>query len=134
MLLKHAQDLMNLAIVKRYGLTQARLLSKFVGIPLVSVAALSLILLYAIGGDELVPFTVARLFTWAGLRRVLIVVIGVTLLTWVRHITWYSDEPPPMWLRGSLWLNLLEVVILLAVIGIGVWAFSRFAPPPLPSR
>ena len=118
----------------RYLRKQAGLLFKLVGIPIICVTLLSLVLLYVIGGTDLLRFTALQLLTWRGIQRALTVVGGLTLLSWVRHIAGYQDEPPPMWFRTSFWLNVLEGLTLIAVIVAGVWAFRRYAPPPLPPR
>jgi hypothetical protein len=36
-----------------------------------------------------------------------------------------------MWFRRSVWLDVLEGLTLIAVIVLGIWAFRRYAPPPL---
>ena len=118
----------------RYLRKQGRLLFKLVGIPIICLTLLSLVLLYVIGGTDLLRFTVKQLVTWRGIQKVLIVVGGLTLLSWLRHVAWYQDEPPPMWFRRSAWLNILEGLTLIAVIAAGVWAFHRYAPPPLPPQ
>ena len=113
---------------------QARIFFKLVGIPIICVTLLSLALLYVIGGTDLLRFTARQLLTWRGIQKVLIVVGGLTLLTWLKHVAWYQDEPPPMWFRRSGWLNILEGLALIAVIAVGVWAFRRYALPPLPPQ
>jgi len=118
----------------RYLRNQARLLFKLVGIPIICVTLLSLVLLSVIGGTDLLRFSASQLLTWRGIQRALTVAGGLTLLTWLMHMAWYQDEPPPMWFRRSVWLNALEGLTLIAVIVAGVWAFRRYAPPPLPTR
>ena len=118
----------------RYLRKQARLLFKLVGIPIICVTLVSLVLLYVTGGTDLLRFTARQLLTWRGIQRVLIVVGGLTLLIWLRHVAWYQNEPPPMWFRRSVWLNVLEGLTLIAVIAAGVWAFRRYALPPLPPQ
>ena len=90
--------------------------------------------LAVIGEADLLRFAGSQLLTWRGIRRVLVVVGGLTLFAWAKHLAWYQDEPPPIWFRRSVWLNVLEGFILLGVIVVGAWAFLRFAPSPLPSR
>lgn len=116
----------------RYLRNQGRLLFKLVGIPFLCVTLISLVLLYVIGGTDLLHFTANQLLTWRGMRRALIVVGGLTLVSWLRHMAWYQDAPPPMWSRRSVWLNVVEGLILIAVIVVGIWAFHRYLPPPLP--
>lgn len=116
----------------RYFRKQGRLLFKLVGIPVICVTLISLVLLYVIGGTDLLRFTASQLLMWRGIRRALIVVGGLTLVSWLRHMAWYQDDPPPMWFRRSGWLNLVEGLILIAVIVVGILAFRRYAPPPLP--
>lgn len=118
----------------RYVCKQARFLFNLVGIPLILITLLSLVLLSIIGGADLLRFAASRLLTWRGIRRVLLVVCGLALFAWAKHLAWYQDEPPPMWFHRSVWLNVLEGLILLVVIVVGAWAFFRFAPTPLPSR
>jgi hypothetical protein len=103
-------------------------------IPIICVALLSLVLLYVIGGIDLLRFASNQLLTWRGIRRAVTLVGGLTFLSWLRHVVWFQDEPPPMWFRRSVWLNVLEGLTLIAVAVVGVWAFRRYAPPPLPSR
>jgi hypothetical protein len=103
-----------------------------VGIPFVSITLIALALLYMLGGSDLVGYSLAKLLTWDGLRRVLIAFGGLSLLTWLRHAAWYENEPPPMWFRPSIWLNIVEGAVLVGVIVLGIWAYSRCAPPPLP--
>ena len=105
-----------------------------VGIPIICVTLLLLVLLYTIGGIDLLRFTASQLLTWRGIQKALAVVGGLTLLSWLRHVAWYQDEPPPMWFRRSVLLNVLEGLTLIAVIVVGVWAFRRYAPPPLPTH
>ena len=88
-------------------------------------------LLYVIGGTDLLRFTASQLLTWRGMQRALAVLGGLTLLSWLRHAAWYQDEPAPMWFRRSVWLDVLEGLTLIAVIVLGIWAFRRYAPPPL---
>jgi len=114
-----------------YFRKQARLLFKLVGIPIICVTLLSLVLLYVIGGTDLLRFTASQLLTWRGMQRALAVLGGLTLLSWLRHAAWYQDEPAPMWFRRSVWLDVLEGLTLIAVIVLGIWAFRRYAPPPL---
>ena len=118
-------------MLTHYLRKQGRLLFKLVGIPIICVTLLSLVLLYTIGGTDLLRFTASQLLTSRGIQRALTVVGGLTLLSWLRHIAWYHDEPPPMWFRRSVWLNVLEGLTLIAVIVVGAWAFRRYAPPPL---
>ena len=122
---------MNLAIARRSIYKQAQMLFNLVGIPFACIFLLTIVLLYVIGGMDLLQFTFGRLFTWSGIRRVLIVVGGVTLFTLVRQLAWYRDEPPPMWLRRSGWVNVLEALALLLVIVAGVWALLRFSIVPI---
>jgi hypothetical protein len=110
----------------RYLGKQLRLVFKLVVVPFLCVACLSVLALYFLGGTDLLRFATAQLFTWGGLRRLLIVVGGLSLLTWIRHVGWYSYEPPPMWFRGSVWVNVLEAAILLGLIALGAWAVPRF--------
>lgn len=117
------------AVIKRYLLRQSRLLLKLVGIPVVCAALLATILVYGIGGKDLLGLAVAKLLTPSGVRRVLIVILGLTFVTWVRHIVWYDDEPPPVWFRRSIWLNVLEFSILIGLGLLAVWAIPRFAAP-----
>lgn len=122
---------MNHAAAKRSVYKQAHMLLKLVGIPFACIVLLTLILLYVIGGTDLLHFSMSQLFTWAGIRRVLIVIGGLTLITFVRHLAWHRDETPPMWFRRSGWANVLEALGLLLVIVVGVWAFLRFSVPPI---
>ena len=70
----------------RYLRKQGRLLFKLVGIPIICVTLFSLVLLYVIGGTDLLRFTVSQLLTWRGIQRALTVVGGLTLLSWLRHM------------------------------------------------
>jgi hypothetical protein len=114
----------------RYLREQTHLLFKLLGIPIICVALLSLVLLYVIGGTDLLRFAANQLLTWHGIQRALTVVGGLALLSWLRHVAWYQNERPPMWLRRSVWLNVLEGLALIAVVVVGIWAFRRYAPPP----
>ena len=111
---------------------QSRFLFTVVGIPLACLAPLLLILLYVLGGADLLRFTFNKLMTGTSIRRVAIVIGVLTLVTWVRHAVWYQDEEPPLWFRRSVWLNMVEALILLTIIMLGIWAFYGFASPPLP--
>jgi hypothetical protein len=122
------------ARARRYLRKQARLFFKLVGIPIICITLLSLVLLYIIGGTDLLRFTASQLLTWRGIQRALTVVGGLTLLSWLRHVAWYQDERPRMWFRRSVWQNVLEGLTFIAVIVAGVWAFRHYAPPPLPTR
>jgi len=118
----------------RFVRKQVRFLFNLVGIPLILITLLSLILMSVIGGADLLRFAASQLLTWRGIRRVLVVVGGSALFALANHLAWHQDEPPPMWFRRSVWLNVLEGFILLVVIVVGAWAFFRFAPLPLPSH
>jgi hypothetical protein len=113
---------------------QGRLLFKLVGIPIICITLLSLVLLYIIGGTDLLRYTASQLLTWRGIQKTLTVVGGLTLLSWLRHMAWYRDEPRSMWFRRSVRSNVMGGLILIAVIALGVLAFRRYAPPPLPMR
>ena len=104
-------------------------LLKLVCILLSGAFVLALIAIYAIGGTDLLRFALAQLFTWKGVGEALTIIVGITSVTWVRHQMWFRDEPPPMWFRGSLWVNIAELFVLVAVILAGIWALLRFAPP-----
>jgi hypothetical protein len=113
----------------RYIRRQLRVLLKYVGVPLIVITFLSLVLLYVIGGADLLRFVAARLFTWSGMAKVLFVVSGLAAVTWLRHVIWFADEPPPKWVRRPVWLNVFEGVVLLAIVAVGAWAILRFATP-----
>jgi hypothetical protein len=72
-------------------------------------------------------FALGKLLTWSGLTSTIIAIGGLTIVTWVRHEVWYDDEPPPMWARHSMWLNLFESLLLIGLVAFGVWAIPRFA-------
>jgi hypothetical protein len=100
-----------------------QVLSKLVGIPLICLTALFLAALYLLGGTDLLRFALKQL-TWKVSFKI---VAGLALFTWIRHVAWYHDEPPPLWWWRSTWLNLLEILVLLALIFLAIWAIPRFA-------
>src|SRR5690348_15591688 len=103
-----------------------RVLFKLVGIPLICLTPLFFAALYMIGGTDLIRFALAQL-TW---KMSLMIVSGIgvlALLAWLRHMAWYQDEPPPMWWRRSSWVNLVEILVLLGLVFLGIWAIPRFA-------
>lgn len=102
-----------------------RALFKYVCIPLIIGA----VLLYVVGGTDLLQFGFAPLFTWGGIGRAIVVIFGIAGVTWLRHKSLYDHEPPPMWFRRSGWVNLLEALLLLAIMAGGTWAILRFTTP-----
>jgi hypothetical protein len=98
---------------------------KLVGIPLLCMAPLFLALLYFLGGADLLRFALSQL-TWKVAFKIVCGIAWLAFVTGGRHAMWYQDDPPPLWWRQSAWLNLLEVLILLAVILLGIWAIPRF--------
>ena len=103
-----------------------QVLSKLVGIPLICLAPLFVAGLYLLGGADLLRFTLHQL-TWKVSLKILCGIAGLALVTWGRHVFWYQDEPPPIWWRRSIWLNLLEIIVLLALVFLAIWAIPRFA-------
>jgi uncharacterized membrane protein len=104
----------------------ANVLFKLVGIPLICSIPLFVAALYVLGGAGLIRYALSQL-TWKVAFKVLCGIVALALLVWIRHITWYRDEAPPLWWRRSTWLNLLEILVLLALILIAIWAIPRFA-------
>src|SRR5882672_3722575 len=100
-----------------------QVLFKLVGIPLMCLTPLFLAALYLLGGTDLLRFALKQL-TWKVSFKI---VCGLALFTWIRHVAWYDDEPPPLWWWRSTWLNLLEILVLLALIFLAIWAIPRFA-------
>ena len=105
---------------------QLRFLFILVGIPLLCLTPPSIILLYLIGGTDMLRFALRQLFTWNGAARTAVAIFGLAAVTWARHAMCYQDEPPPMWFRRSIWLNILEALILLGLVVLGIWAIPRF--------
>jgi|SRR5271166_47400 len=103
-----------------------QVLLKLVGIPLLCMIPLFLAALYFLGGTDLLQFTLSQL-TWKVSRKILWGVALLAAVTWIRHEFWYQNEPPPMWWRRSIWLNLLEIFVLLGLILLGIWAMLKFA-------
>jgi len=103
-----------------------RVLFKLVGIPLACLTLLFVAVLYMLGGADLLRFTLNQM-TWKVSFKVVFAIAGLALLAWRRHVLWYRHEPPPMWWRRSSWLNILEILVLLALIFLGIWAIPRFA-------
>jgi hypothetical protein len=101
-------------------------LSLLVLIPLFVVFVLAVIAMGLIGGKQLLGFAFHQLFTLHGLAVSFGTVVGLVLITVVRHAMWYDDEPPPMWFRGSIWTNIFEFIVLAAIVAIGVWAIPHF--------
>jgi len=91
----------------------------------IGLAVIVPVSLYAIGGVELVRFSIGQL-TWRVFFRVTLAMAALFTIIWIRHSFWYRDERPPMWLRRSAWVNLVEFLVLTGIIGAGVWAISRF--------
>ncbi len=103
-----------------------RVLFKLVGIPLICFAILFPIALYLLGGTDLLRFALSQV-TWKVSLKIVGAIAGLTLVTWIKHVAWYQDEPPPLWWRRSIWVNLLELLVLLALIFLAIWAIPRFA-------
>jgi|SRR6266850_4573604 len=103
-----------------------QVLFKFVGVPIICLTPLFVAALYLLGGTDLLRFALKQV-TWKVSFKIVCGIAGLALLTWIRHITWYQDEPPPLWWRRSTWLNLLEILVLLALIFLAIWAIPRFA-------
>ena len=101
-------------------------LFKLVGIPIICLVPLFFAALYLLGGTDLLRFTLSQL-TWRMSLKILCGIAGLSLVTWIRHIAWYRDEPPPMWWRRSAWLNLLEILVLLSLVFLAIWTIPRFA-------
>ena len=131
MIAEESTNQSKLAALKQFVRDQSELLFKIVGIPFVCIGLVSLAFLYVIGGSDLLRYALAQLFTRHGAYRLLIVVLGLALVTLLRHLAWYRDEPPPVWFRRSRWTNVLEGLVLLLVIAAGVWAFVRFGATPI---
>jgi hypothetical protein len=103
-----------------------KVLFKLVGIPLICLVLLFLAVIYMLGGTDLLRFVVNQV-TWKVWFKIVCAIAGLALFTWGRHVMWYRDEPPPLWWRRSPWLNLLEIIVLLALIFLAIWAIPRFA-------
>jgi hypothetical protein len=103
------------------------LLFKLVVIPALCLTPLFIAVLYFLGGMDLLRFTLTQL-TWKICLRILCGLAILLLVIWIRHETWYRNDPPPMSWRRSAWVNVLEIVMLLALIFFGIWAIPRFAP------
>lgn len=103
----------------------AKALFKLVGIPLLCSIPLFVAALYVLGGTGLIRYALTQL-TWKVVFKVLCGVVALALLVWMRHIACYREEAPPVWWRRSTWLNLLEILVLLALIFIAIWAIPRF--------
>jgi hypothetical protein len=103
------------------------LLFKLVVIPALCLTPLFIAALYFLGGMDLLRFTLTQL-TWKVSLRILCGFAILLLVTWMRHETWYRDDPPPMWWRRSARVNVLEIAVLLGLIFLGIWAIPRFAP------
>jgi hypothetical protein len=101
-------------------------LFKLVGIPLICLTPLFVAVLYLLGGADLLRFTLHQL-TWKASFKILCGITGLALITWGKHVFWYRDEPPPIWWRRSIWLNLLEILVLLALVFLAIWAIPKFA-------
>lgn len=78
-------------------LESVRITLKRVGIAVGCSALLFLLLLYMLGGVDLLRFALSQL-TWELSFKILRVIALVTLFTWINHMVWYRDEPPPTWL------------------------------------
>jgi|GEM_PF-3409407 len=100
---------------------------RVVGIPLVCIGFMTAVLLFVVGGADLLRFALIQLLTPRGVERAALAIGGLILITWLRHLAWYQDEQPPMWFRRSMWLNVVEALALLAIITLGIWAIPRFA-------
>jgi hypothetical protein len=103
----------------------ALLIFKLVGIPLICLTPLFFAALYFFGGVDLLRFTVHQL-TWKVWFRILGGILFLGFVTWIRHVAWYRGEPQPLWWRRSVWVNLLEIIILVTLIFLGIWAIPRF--------
>jgi hypothetical protein len=103
-----------------------QVLFKQVGIPIICLTLLFVAVLYMLGGTDLLRFTLHQL-TWKVSFKILSGIGGLALVTWIRHVFWYRDELPPIWWRRSIWLNLLEILLLLALVFLAMWAIPKFA-------
>ena len=99
---------------------------KLVGIPLICLTPLVVATLYILGGMEILKFALSQL-TWKLALKIVGGIAGLVLVTWARHELWFGDEPAPMWWRRSIWLNILEILILVGLIVLGIWAIPKFA-------
>jgi hypothetical protein len=104
--------------------TQA--LFKFVVIPVICLTLLLAAALYLLGGPDLLRFALNQL-TWKVCLKILGGIALLAARTLLRHVAWYRDEPPPRWWRRSIWVNVLELLFLLALVFLGLWAIPRFA-------
>ena len=103
----------------------ALLIFKLVGIPLICLTPLFFAALYFLGGADLLRFALHQL-TWKAWFRIFGGILFLGLVTWTRHVVWYRDEPQPLWWRRSVWVNLLEIIVLVALIFLAIWAIPRF--------
>lgn len=113
-----------------YWRQQSRMLLRLVGIPIACVTAAAFVFLGLFGGVDLLRFAFRQLLTWNGVKSTVFAIGGLIVLTWLRHIAWYEDELPPMWFRRSVWTNLIEFAILVALIALIVWGILHFGHGP----
>jgi hypothetical protein len=104
-----------------------RFLISVVGIPVACGFLLAVILIYLLGGTDLLRFAIAQM-TWKLSIGFFCGIAVLALVTLGKHVFWYSNEKPPMWFRSTLWINILEFLLLLGVIVFGIWALQRFLP------
>lgn len=102
-----------------------RFLAIVAWLPLLLVTLLAFSWLCLIGGRDLVTYAVGLAFTGKGALRIVTVFVGVTFIAWfgppvLDRLFWDAGGPPPMWLRRSLRVNLIEIAVFVAVILAGV--------------
>ena len=68
------------------------LLFKLVVIPALCLTPLFIAVLYILGGMDLLRFTLTQL-TWKVSLRILSGLAILLLVTWLRHETWYRNDP-----------------------------------------
>jgi hypothetical protein len=117
---------------KKYGTLPEpiRVLIRLVVIPMVCVFLAVLILLYAIGGMELLRLVVS-LFTLRVALKTFAGMVGLAAYVLVRH---YAPGPlqndyrsdSDVVFRKSLRVNLIEALALIGVIACGIWALRRY--------
>jgi hypothetical protein len=112
-----------------------RFLALFAWLPLLVVGLLVLVLLYAIGGRDLVTYSLGLAFTAKGALRILSVFLGVTCVAWFGPIGlggffWDGvNAPTSSVLRKRWWVNATELAVLVLLALLGIWAISRFGAP-----